>query len=114
MTEEISSQEISAPTEEKNEKPAEKMSRRAWLILILILVVVVEAVVFLSVYKASQEALKNTQTENEQMTSKIKVTNEQIEALESEKFRCATILSQPAGEFAEYEYCKELLQKFPL
>jgi len=68
----------------------------------------------LSVYKTSQEALKNVQTENEQMSSKIKAANEQIETLEAEKSKCATILSRPAGEFAEYEYCKELLQKFPL
>ena len=114
MTEEISSQKFSVPSEEKKEEPTKKTNWRAWLILILILVVLVEAVVFLRVYRASQEALKNVQTENEQMSSKIKAANEQIEALEAEKSKCATILSRPAGEFAEYEYCKELLQKFPL
>jgi len=113
MTEEISSKGGSV-SEGKKEELGEKMSWRTWLILILILAVVAETVVFLSVYKTSQEALKKAQTENEQTISKIKAANVQIETLEAEKSKCATILSRPAGEFAEYEYCKELLQKFPL
>ena len=100
--------------EEKREEPTEKISRRAWLILILILAVVVETVVFSSIYRASQEDLKKAQIENEQMFSKIETANEQIEALEAEKSRCTTILNQLTGEFAEYEYCKKLLRKFSL
>jgi len=48
------------------------------------------------------------------MAQRIEQADAQINALEQEKARCGVILTKPAGEFADYEYCKKLLQKFPL
>ena len=90
------------------------ISWQTWTILILILIVIVGIIIFSASSKISRETIKKTQTESQVMRQRIEQANVQINALEQEKARCGVILTKPAGEFADYEYCKKLLQKFPL
>ena len=85
-----------------------------WTILILVLIVLVETIVFSASLKASEETIKKMKTTSQVMAQRIEQADAQINALEQEKARCGVILTKPAGEFADYEYCKKLLQKFPL
>ncbi|MBI4100279.1 hypothetical protein HY439_00885 [Candidatus Microgenomates bacterium] len=38
----------------------------------------------------------------------------EIKMLNEERQRCSQILSQQSGKFTDYDYCKQLLQKFPM
>jgi len=42
----------------------------------------------------------------------VKELNAAVQLLEQEKQRCSEVLNQTEGEFADYEYCKKLLQEF--
>ena len=99
--------------EEKKEEK-KKISWQVLLILILVLIVIVETAVFSAALKKANQEIKRIQTDNQQMVQSIVKANEKVDALETEKSRCSVILSKPQGEFGEYEYCKKLLQKFPL
>ncbi|MCD6442162.1 hypothetical protein J7L24_01305 [bacterium] len=89
--------------EQKQKKEVEKKLGR-WknkLICILFLIVVIEGLSFWFYY---QSVGKKVQKADEVI--------KQIEILNQEKQRCSDILMQTSGEFADYEYCKKLLQRF--
>ncbi|MBU4369182.1 hypothetical protein KKG58_00280 [Patescibacteria group bacterium] len=89
--------------EQEQEKEARKKPGQ-WknkLIYILFLIVIIEGLAF---WFYCQSVGKKVQKADGMI--------EQIETLNQEKQRCSDILTQASGEFADYEYCKKLLQRF--
>ncbi len=93
--EEIKKEEVKIP----QKKPGQWKNK---LIGILVLIVIIEGVVFWFWLQASREKIQEA-----------KEVVDKIEMLDQERERCSGVLTQPVGEFADYEYCKRLLQKFP-
>ena len=51
------------------------------------------------------------------VTPKLRQANQalaELKLLNEERQRCSQILAQQSGEFADYDYCKQFLQKFPM
>jgi len=92
--------------EELEQKQKKELNKKhgQWknkLIYILFLIVIIEGLVFWFYRQSVSEKFQKT---NETIT--------QVEILNQEKQRCSDILAQTSGEYADYEYCKKLIQKF--
>jgi len=71
------------------------------IFLFLIIVLLVESVAFYFYVKYTRKKLREAETN----LKKIELLNNEIE-------KCHELLSKKTGSFAEYEYCKRLLQTF--
>lgn len=83
-------------------KNKRRLAFKTKLILLLLVSLALVLTAFYAYYRST-----------EQKRVRFEQGKQHLQILESEYQRCSNILSRESGDFGDYEYCRQLLQKFP-